>query len=404
MRDSRRHLLLILLATSALAVAAALTGPASGRPVDPSGRQTLRAAVPGELIVGFRTGVSAAGQAEVLSRAGAKRRRRFDRLRGSLVSVDPSKTRQAIRKLESDGRVAYAEPNFVLYADDHGGSPNDPSMHQLWGLDNFGQTVNWVTGTADADIDAQEAWSVSTGSPTVTVAVIDTGVDLSHPDLAANGWVNEGEDCAGCRTNGVDDDGNGYVDDWRGWDFVNGDNNPADDNGHGTHVAGTIAAVGNNGLGVVGVTWSTKIMPLKFLSATGSGSVADAISAILYANGMGVPILNNSWGGDDFSQALLDAIEQTDANGALFVAAAGNSFTDTDASPNYPSGYGSPNVISVGASDAFDRRAWFSNYGTASVDLSAPGRTSSPPCPAAPIASRTERRWRRRTSPVRPPS
>jgi thermitase len=185
MRDSRRHLLLILLATSALAVAAALTGPASGRPVDPSGRQTLRAAVPGELIVGFRTGVSAAGQAEVLSRAGAKRRRRFDRLRGSLVSVDPSKTRQAIRKLESDGRVAYAEPNFVLYADHHGGSPNDPSMHQLWGLDNFGQTVNWVTGTADADIDAQEAWSVSTGSPTVTVAVIDTGVDLSHPDLAA---------------------------------------------------------------------------------------------------------------------------------------------------------------------------------------------------------------------------
>ena len=373
MRDSRRHLLLILLATSALAVAAALTGPASGRSVDPSARQTLRAAVPGELIVGFRTGVSPAGQAEVLLRAGAKRRRRFDRLRGSLVSVDPSKTRQAIRKLESDGRVAYAEPNFVLYADDHGGSPNDPSMHQLWGLDNFGQTVNWVTGTADADIDAQEAWSVSTGSPNVTVAVIDTGVDLSHPDLAANGWVNEGEDCAGCRANGVDDDGNGYVDDWRGWDFVNGDNNPTDDNGHGTHVAGTIAAVGNNGLGVVGVTWSTKIMPLKFLSATGSGSVADAISAILYANGMGVPILNNSWGGDDFSQALLDAIEQTDANGALFVAAAGNSFTDTDASPNYPSGYGSPNVISVAASDALDRKAWFSNYGAASVDLSAPG-------------------------------
>jgi subtilisin family serine protease len=363
----------MLFATSAVAVAAALAGSATGRPVDSGGRQALRAAVPGELIVGFRPGVSAGAQVDVLSSAGATRKRRFDRLRGALVSIDPAKTGQAIRKLERDGRVAYAEPNLVLHADDHGGSPNDPSMHQLWGLDNFGQTVNWVTGTADADIDALEAWSVSTGSPGVTVAVIDTGVDSSHPDLAANAWVNQGEDCAGCRTNGVDDDGNGYVDDWRGWDFVNGDNNPADDNGHGTHVAGTIAAVGNNGVGVVGVTWSTKVMPLKFLSAAGSGTVADAISAILYANAEGVPILNNSWGGDDFSQALLDAIEQTDSNGALFVAAAGNSFADTDASPNYPSGYDAPNIISVGASDALDRRAWFSNYGAASVDLSAPG-------------------------------
>jgi subtilisin family serine protease len=373
MREKRRLLLLTLFATSAVAVAAALAGSATGRPVDSSGRHTLRAAVPGELIVGFRPGVSAAGQMNALSRAGATRKRRFDRLRGSLVSIDPSQARQAIRTLESDARVAYAEPNFVLHANDHGGSPNDPSMHQLWGLDNFGQTVNWMTGSADADIDAREAWSVSTGSADVTVAVIDTGMDASHPDLVANAWVNQGEDCAGCRTNGVDDDGNGYVDDWRGWDFVNGDNNPSDDNGHGTHVAGTIAAVGNNGLGVVGVTWSTKIMPLKFLSAAGSGTVADAISAILYANAKGVPILNNSWGGDDFSQALLDAIAQTDSNGALFVAAAGNSFTDTDVSPNYPSGYDSPNVISVGASDALDRRAWFSNYGAASVDLSAPG-------------------------------
>jgi subtilisin family serine protease len=373
MREKRRPLLFTLLATSVVAVAAALAGSATGRPVDPVGRQALRAAVPGELIVGFRPGVSAAAQEDALSSAGATRKRRFERLRSALVSIDPSKARQAMRKLESDGRVAYAEPNFLLHADDHGGSPNDPSMHQLWGLDNFGQTVNWVTGTADADIDAQEAWSVSTGSSAVTVAVIDTGVDTSHPDLAANAWVNEGEDCTGCRTNGVDDDGNGYVDDWRGWDFVNGDNNPADDNGHGTHVAGTIAAVGNNGLGVVGVTWSTKVMPLKFLSAAGSGTVADAISAILYANANGVPILNNSWGGDDFSQALLDAIERTDSSGALFVAAAGNSFTDTDASPNYPSGYEAPNVISVGASDALDRRAWFSNYGAASVDLSAPG-------------------------------
>jgi large repetitive protein len=251
--------------------------------------------------------------------------------------------------------------------------PNDPFFVRLWGLHNTGQTVNWTAGTLDADIDAPEAWSVSTGSPDVVVAVIDSGVDATHPDLGQNMWVNDGEDCSGCRTNGIDDDGNGYVDDWRGWDFANGDNNPADDNGHGTHVAGTVAASGNNGLGVAGVTWSSRIMPLKFLGADGSGTTADAISAILYARAKGVPILSNSWGGGDFSQALLDAIEQTDASGELFVAAAGNDFTNTDLEPFYPAGYDVPNVLVVGASDQFDRKAWFSNYGTRSVDLSAPG-------------------------------
>jgi subtilisin family serine protease len=152
--------------------------------------------------------------------------------------------------------------------------------------------VNGVAGAPDADIDAPEAWSVSTGSPNVVVAVIDTGVDLAHPDLAANAWVNQGENCAGCAANGVDDDGNGYVDDLHGWDWVNGDNDPADDNGHGTHVAGTIAAAGNDAVGVAGVTWSTKVMALKFLSSAGTGTTADAISAILYANAKGVPILN----------------------------------------------------------------------------------------------------------------
>ncbi|HET7855274.1 MAG TPA: S8 family peptidase [Gaiellaceae bacterium] len=374
MRRPRRFLRIALLpALAAGLLAATVAGSASGKPIDPSGRAPLRPSVPGELLIGFRPGVTPAAQADLLSRAGARRERRFERLGSALVSVEPGRATQALRSLKRDRRIAYAEPNYVVYADDHGTFPNDPSMHQLWGLDNFGQTVNGVAGTPDADIDAEEAWAVSTGSPNVVVAVIDTGVDTSHPDLAANAWVNPGEDCAGCRTNGIDDDGNGYVDDWRGWDFVNGDNNPADDHGHGTHVAGTIAGVGNNGLGVAGVTWSTKIMPLKFLSASGTGTVADAISAILYANAKGVPILNNSWGGDDFSQALLDAIEATDASGGLFVAAAGNSFTNTDVSPNYPSGYEAPNVLSVGATEAFDRKAWFSNYGAASVDLSAPG-------------------------------
>ena len=372
-RPRRLLRLAVLPAFAGMLLAAAVAGSASGKPVDPSGRAPIRPSVPGELLVGFDPGVSAAAQGGLLAQAGARRKRRFEPLRSALVSVDPRRASQALRSLRRDPRVAYAEPNYVVYADDHGTFPNDPSMHQLWGLDNFGQTINGVAGTPDADVDAAEAWAVSTGSPDVVVAVIDTGVDTSHPDLAANAWVNAGEDCAGCRTNGLDDDGNGYVDDWRGWDFVNGDNNPADDQGHGTHVAGTIAAAGNNGLGVAGVTWSTRIMPLKFLSASGTGTVADAISAILYANAKGVPILNNSWGGDDFSLALLDAIEATDAHGGLFVAAAGNSFTNTDVSPNYPSGYDSASVVSVGATDAFDRKAWFSNYGSASVDLAAPG-------------------------------
>jgi subtilisin family serine protease len=351
---------------SALALlvgAVAVASPASGK------REQRAPAVPGEILVGFESPVSAAAQNAVIAGVGARRTRRFPRIRSALLSVSAERTGQTIRALERDGRVAYAEPNFVLSAD----VPNDPFMPRLWGLDNLGQTVNWTAGSPDADVDAPEAWSVSTGSPNVVVAVIDTGVDTSHPDLAANIWINQGEDCAGCRANGIDDDGNGYVDDWRGWDFVNADNNPADDLGHGTHVAGTIAAVGNNGLGVAGVTWSSKVMPLKFLSSAGTGTVADAISAILYADANGATILNNSWGGDEFSQALLDAIEQADASGALFVAAAGNSYTNTDVEPNYPSGYDAANVLSVGATDAFDRKAWFSNYGSRTVDLGAPG-------------------------------
>jgi subtilisin family serine protease len=366
MRDRPVRRLLLAAALASALVAVAVASAASGASGD-SGRR----AEAGSILVGFGPGVSAPAQADVLADAHAKATKRFAPIRGALVSVAPGTTAQTIETLNRDPRVAYAEPNFILHAADV--MPNEPFFPRLWGLHNTGQTVNWTAGTPDADIDAPEAWSVSTGSPDVVVAVIDTGVDPAHPDLAPNIWVNAGEDCAGCRTNGVDDDGNGYVDDWRGWDFANGDNDPTDDNGHGTHVAGTVAATGNNGLGVAGVTWSSRIMPLKFLGADGSGTTDDAISAILYARAKGVPILNNSWGGGDVSEALRDAIEQTDASGELFVAAAGNDFTNTDVEPFYPAGYDVPNVLVVGASDQFDRKAWFSNYGTRTVDLSAPG-------------------------------
>lgn len=243
--------------------------------------------------------------------------------------------------------------------------PNDPRFSEQWGLHNIGQTG----GAFDADIDAPEAWDVTTGS-NVVVAVIDTGVDYTHEDLRANMWINTGE----IPANGIDDDGNGYVDDVHGYDFLNNDNNPADDNGHGTHVAGVIAAAGNNGVGITGVNWgSAKIMPVKFLGADGSGNIVNAIRALRYATAMGAKVTNNSWTGGGYSQALLDAIMEADAEGALFVAAAGNDGLNTDFAQVLPAGYDAPNVIAVTATDQYDNKPAWANYGATTVDLAAPG-------------------------------
>ena len=273
---------------------------------------------------------------------------------------------EAIRRCEQSPIVEYAEPNYIYHIDE---IPNDPRFSDLWGMHNTGQ----AGGKRDADIDAPEAWDVQKGSRSVLLAVIDTGVDYDHQDLKANMWINPGESGDGRENNGIDDDGNGYVDDFRGWDFVNKDNDPDDDHGHGTHVAGTIGAVGNNGIGVVGVNWRVKIMPLKFLNAQGTGYLSDAISAILYAVDMGAKVLNNSWGGGQYSRALRDAIAYADASGVLFVAAAGNDRRDNDLRPHYPSSYDLPNIIAVAATDNWDNLASFSNYGKKSVDLGAPG-------------------------------
>jgi subtilisin family serine protease len=249
--------------------------------------------------------------------------------------------------------------------------PNDPQLASLWGLHNTGQSG----GVADSDIDAPEAWDLTTGTSSIVVGVIDTGVDYTHPDLAANIWTNPGE----IGGNGLDDDGNGFVDDLHGYDFVNNDGDPLDDHSHGTHVAGTIAARSDNGQGVAGVAWQASIMGLKFLSAGGSGSTSNAIRALNYATlmrtqyGVNVRVTNNSWGGGGYSQGLYDAIAASGAAGILFVAAAGNSGTDNDAAPHYPSNYDLPNVVSVAATDRNDQLASFSNYGAQSVDLAAPG-------------------------------
>ena len=361
--------------TTALAVLVAVA-PGSGATTHAASAAAPRAqrppSVPGEVIVGFERDVTRVREARVLAEAGARAKIRFRDI-GAVLATAAGHPDAVIGRLRRDPAVRYAEPNFRLYASDARLLPNDPGFQNTWGLDNFGQTVNFVPGASDADIDAPEAWSATTGSPDVAVGVVDTGIDYTHPDLAGNIWLNPGENCPGCRNDGIDNDGNGYVDDWRGWDFVNNDNDPMDDHGHGTHVAGTIGAVGDNGIGVAGVNWRVKLMALKFLDASGSGTTADAIRAVLYAADKGAVATNNSYGGDSYSQAFADAIAHADSHGSLFVVAAGNSSANNDASPTYPSSYSLPNVVSVAATNSSDGLAWFSNYGRSSVDLGAPG-------------------------------
>ncbi|VAW90400.1 Serine protease, subtilase family [hydrothermal vent metagenome] len=269
---------------------------------------------------------------------------------------------QALATLSARPDVEFVEYNYEVRALL---TPNDPHFDSLWGLHNTQQSG----GLFDADIDAPEAWDNNTGDANIIIAVIDTGVDYGHEDLAGNMWTNSGE-IAG---NLIDDDGNGYIDDVHGYDFTNTDADPFDDHGHGTHVSGTIAGVGNNGIGVAGVSWNAQIMAVKFLGAGGGGNISDAINSVIYAVNNGAKILNNSWGGGGFSQAMLDAIDAANGAGVLFVAAAGNNGRNNDTSSFYPANYAAPNVISVAATDHNDQRATFSNYGANTVHLGAPG-------------------------------
>lgn len=237
--------------------------------------------------------------------------------------------------------------------------PNDPYLGSEWGL------------STSVGISPYSAWDLTNGSG-VVVAVVDTGVDISHADLNPNVWTNTDE-VAG---NGVDDDHNGYVDDRHGWDFYSNDSvvfDSASSDAHGTHVAGTIAAYGNEGHGVVGVAYRAQIMPLKFIQ--GVGYTSNAVRAINYAVANGAKVINASWGGSGYSSSLLTAIQNAGNQGVLFVAAAGNNGVNTDASPYYPAAYPASNVISVAAMTNIGTRASFSNYGASSVDLAAPGQT-----------------------------
>ena len=320
---------------------------------------------PDTLLVKFKPSASPAQKAQARGLANGQRLRVFNVVNGlEQLQIGVGQTvENAVQQLNQLPFVDYAEPDFVRRT-----NTNDTYYSLQWGLENTGQDIRSATGTYDADIDAEEAWFTATGNPDEVVAVIDTGVEYSHEDLDANAWMNPGE----IPGDGIDNDGNGYVDDVYGWDFWSDDADPMDQDGHGTHVAGTICAEGNNGVGISGVVWQCKVMALRFIGPNG-GYTSDAIAALQYAVDQSVKVSNNSWGGGGFSTALYDAISNAGLNGHLFVAAAGNDATDTDVTPHYPSSYDLDNILSVAATDNQDQMADFSNYGATSVDLGAPG-------------------------------
>lgn len=332
--------------------------------------------VPGELIVKFKDGMKMTSAKQTLVAFGATKKTEF-RSRGAMVirfakNLNGDDLLAVAKQLNARPDVEYVEANTILRVNAR--YPNDPSFSKQYGMNNIGGT----SGTLDADIDAPEAWDITTGSKNVVVGIIDTGVDYTHPDIAPNYWSNPGEtglDANGLdkRTNGIDDDANGYIDDFRGWDFANNDNDPIDDHDHGTHCAGVIGARGNDGVGVTGVNWDVSMVGIKFLTGSGSGTLEDAVKAIEYGTTLGLTLTSNSWGGGGYSETMFAAIQAANEKNVLFIAAAGNDGRDNDSSPSYPASYLVENVISVAASDFNDTKASFSNWGKQSVHVAAPG-------------------------------
>ncbi|RJP76181.1 MAG: hypothetical protein C4522_18900 [Desulfobacteraceae bacterium] len=326
-----------------------------------------------ELIVKFKTGTHRKTAQEVKESIGAFSIKKLNMIDAEHILLpDGISVDDAIVMFRNDPNVEWAEPNYIRRTMAIS-SPNDPFFNELWSLHNTGQIVNDTLGTANADIQALEAWETTTDCSNVIIAIIDSGVDLSHPDIIHNLWTNPGE-IAG---NGVDDDGNGYIDDIHGWNFVDNNNDVSDSNNHGTHVAGVIAAEGNNAFGTTGVCWSAKIMILKFLDTRGTGNTTDEISAIQYAVANNAKIINASFGESGYLQGEYDAISAAGSAGLLFVASSGNQGFDNDAKAQddkiYPGGYDLDNIISVAASDQDDQLPDWSVYGATTVDLAAPG-------------------------------
>jgi hypothetical protein len=346
----------------------------------------LKEHVPGEIVIKFRDAASSrAGSAAVMAtltqRLGSKAVQEMhsfvtDQSLALVRLKNDSLTQTALKILEGEPTVVFSEPNFIYHtldlAPSDRGAPNDADFAKQWSMLNTGQKdMDGLVGIAGDDINVLPLWQNGiVGKKNTLVAVIDTGIQWDHPDLASNIYTNTGE-IAG---NNKDDDNNGFVDDIHGWSFVDNKNTSSDDNGHGTHCAGVIGAVGNDGKGVAGINWNVSLLPVKFLDASGGGSLESAVNAINYARLMKVSVMSNSWGGGGFSQAMFDAIKAAQDQGILFVAAAGNDGLSNDGdSPTYPAAYDLANIVAVAATDNNDGLAPFSNYGVKRVHVAAPG-------------------------------
>jgi len=337
--------------------------------------------IPGELIVKYKPGVHRRTSSNLASgfRISLIKKIKFidaDHIKlPSHMTVD-----EAIAIYQNDPNVEWAEPNYIRRAMAVD-PPTDTFFDNLWGLYNYGQKINGISGRTGEDIDILEAWEKTTDCSNLVIAIIDSGIDLNHPDIKNNIWTNPGE----IADNGIDDDGNGYIDDIHGWNFVNDNNDLSDSNHHGTHAAGIIAAQGDNSMGTSGVCWSAKIMPLKFLDTHGSGSSVNEIHAIEYAVANGAKIINASFGEAGYLTGEYNAIEAAGNAGLLFISAAGNYGIDNDAKPQdektYPGSYDLSNIISVAASDQYGSLPDWSNYGASTVDVAAPGTSIYAPIP-----------------------
>jgi thermitase len=371
----------MLLGLSTLAVAGAL-------------QANVAEHVPGEIIVKFKDGKQKSFfQNKSMSSLGIQGHRdlKLSYAKLSVLKVeDKASIESVIATLNKNPDIEYAEPNFIYrvnpikenlssikrvphspFTDFTAATPDDPSFGQLWGLRNTGSNEpQGSAGVEGSDVNALKAWDLTKGSKAVKIAVIDTGVDYNHPDLKENMWTNTAE---ANGVAGVDDDGNGFIDDIHGYDFANNDSNPMDGNGHGTHCSGTIGAVHNNRIGVAGVMSDVSIVAIKFLGDEGSGSLEGAIKSIDYATKLNVDLMSNSWGGGGRSVALLEAIQRASAQGIIFTAAAGNSASNNDTNPSYPASYDVPNIVSVAATTAQNSLASFSCFGRNSVHIGAPG-------------------------------
>jgi subtilisin family serine protease len=337
-------LALLVLAAWTIAAPAQAAGPAAS----------------GRLLVGFKQGASTERQQEILAAVKGRLAKRFSGIRGGRLTVIKPRSGIALallrRRLSSNPDVAYAEPDYYQFSSAVK-TPNDPLYSLQWPV---------VDVPTDHDIDAPTAWAQRTGC--AKVAVLDTGIDTDHPDLVKNVYKSDDK-----PSNGKDDDKNGYVDDTYGWNAIKGKGSGEDDNGHGTHVAGIVAGRGNNALGVSGICWSAKLVPVKFMNSRGKGSTSDAIDAIKYAVKKGLKVINCSFGSSSKSSALHDAVDYAQDHKALLVVAAGNDGESIDKHPEYPAAYTDSNILTVAATTDDDTLASFSNFGSTAVDVAAPG-------------------------------